>query len=960
MAKKFLTGLTLVNLDSDPLTGSEGELYFNTSASVAKIYKAGSWTELGAGSGSGNIVTVGSTEPSSPNIGDGWYDNSNGSYYVYDGTYWVEISSVIENPPLSQEEVQDYVSTLFTHNNHQNIDAIYDDINNQIVLSASVSGGGGGGGTGITISGTAPENPLEGDGWYNNDNGSFYLYDGTYWVEVNGIINGITDDQIQDAVAPLFEHSQHTNVTATYDDLNNKIILNTSASITNIDSIVYPDYIAFDTTPETTSASVGTVYWDSGESGLNAQINSNINLTLGQEVYTTVYNGEATTLNKGEVVMVNGASGQRPRVIRAYNTSDAGSARTFGIVAENIASGAEGVVVTQGIVKNINTNGFNEGDILYLSSTPGQLTTIKPTAPNHYVFVGIVLKKNAASGRIYVKPQNGYELDELHNVSNTSLQNDQALVYESSTSLWKNKNIVNSISGTANQISTNSNSGSVTLSLPNELTIPGNMDVVGNLDVFGNLTVSGSTTYLNVQELLVDDNIIVLNHEVSGSPSLNAGIEIERGDESNVSIRWNETSDQWEYTNDGVNFNSISSGVSQTIWQKTISSASVTSLSGLDNNSVQLSYIPGLENVYLNGVKLVRGLDYVATSGSTITNLSEIVPGSIAEVVTYSDFNIADTYTKGELDSLIQKTNIRWTKGISASTSILTGLDNNSINLDYIPNAEQLFINGVLQARNVDYTVPSSGSISLTSPVINGDIVEVLGINSFNVANTYTKSEVDSKLLNYRIVTSSTRPANPYNGLMIYETDTNIVRTWNGSQWIAYHRPGDIIEKVTGPCDGGTQTVVSGTYTFPNVTGQQDMNSTYQDISGSNITYTPPLGATRVVYKFNFSTYWTNASHAISHYRFYIDGVEVVYARHNRSATYQESKYEFSWTIPIGGSPNTNTGRQATWTTPKTLKLMGRSYDGNANDINLHGTYYWDGGGGNVFSMPTLTIEAIA
>jgi hypothetical protein len=49
MAKKFLTGLNLVVLDTDPATGSEGELYFNSSASVAKIYQAGAWSVLGAG-----------------------------------------------------------------------------------------------------------------------------------------------------------------------------------------------------------------------------------------------------------------------------------------------------------------------------------------------------------------------------------------------------------------------------------------------------------------------------------------------------------------------------------------------------------------------------------------------------------------------------------------------------------------------------------------------------------------------------------------------------------------------------------------------------------------------------------------------------------------------------------------------------------------------------------------------
>ena len=92
MAKKFLTGLNLVVLDVDPTTGSEGELYFNSSASVAKIYQAGAWSVLGAGGGG---TTVSTTEPESPEIGDSWYKNDTGEFYVYDGTYWVEVNGVI-------------------------------------------------------------------------------------------------------------------------------------------------------------------------------------------------------------------------------------------------------------------------------------------------------------------------------------------------------------------------------------------------------------------------------------------------------------------------------------------------------------------------------------------------------------------------------------------------------------------------------------------------------------------------------------------------------------------------------------------------------------------------------------------------------------------------------------------------------------------------------------------------
>ena len=78
-----------------------------------------------------------------------------------------------------------------------------------------------------------------------------------------------------------------------------------------------------------------------------------------------------------------------------------------------------------------------------------------------------------------------------------------------------------------------------------------------NLTLTGNLTVSGTTTTLNTETLTVDDNIIILNNNEAGTPSQNAGIEVERGTSTNVALRWNETTDCWEFTNDGTNYQRI-------------------------------------------------------------------------------------------------------------------------------------------------------------------------------------------------------------------------------------------------------------------------------------------------------------------------------------------------------------------------------------------------------------------
>lgn len=81
-----------------------------------------------------------------------------------------------------------------------------------------------------------------------------------------------------------------------------------------------------------------------------------------------------------------------------------------------------------------------------------------------------------------------------------------------------------------------------------------------NVTITGNLVVSGSTVSVNVETVTVNDNIIVLNNNVTGSPTENAGIEVERGTSSNVSIRWNETLDVWELTVNGSTYKKILSG----------------------------------------------------------------------------------------------------------------------------------------------------------------------------------------------------------------------------------------------------------------------------------------------------------------------------------------------------------------------------------------------------------------
>lgn len=106
-------------------------------------------------------------------------------------------------------------------------------------------------------------------------------------------------------------------------------------------------------------------------------------------------------------------------------------------------------------------------------------------------------------------------------------------------------------SGTTGEIVTTVTNNEVTIGLPNDVTI-GN-----NLVVSGNLTVSGTVTTINTETVNLADNIITLNSNATGSATQNGGIEINRGDDTDVSFIWNETSDRWTFTNDGSTFYNI-------------------------------------------------------------------------------------------------------------------------------------------------------------------------------------------------------------------------------------------------------------------------------------------------------------------------------------------------------------------------------------------------------------------
>jgi hypothetical protein len=166
--------------------------------------------------------------------------------------------------------------------------------------------------------------------------------------------------------------------------------------------------------------------------------------TTNQSLEFLCFNATGSTLTKGTVVYISGIQGDKPKIVKADASTESTSSKVIGLVFADILDNEEGLVIEAGELigfdgSNLDTDDFTEGDLLWLSTTAGEVTNVRPTQPDHAVFVGYCIRSHPNAGHILVNIQNGYELEELHNVLITTPANDQVLTYESSSGLWKNK-----------------------------------------------------------------------------------------------------------------------------------------------------------------------------------------------------------------------------------------------------------------------------------------------------------------------------------------------------------------------------------------------------------------------------------------------------------------------------------------------------------------------------------------
>ena len=214
----------------------------------------------------------------------------------------------------------------------------------------------------------------------------------------------------------------------------------TTADLASLDSVQFNTLFAGGSTAP------GMIAWNDTDGTLEFQLKGgNVTLQIGQEQVVRVKNNTGGTLDNGKAVYISGSDGSNLRVAYANAGSESTSSGTIGILTEDLNNGNAGFVTTFGLVRKINTSALTEGAAVWLSTTNGGLTSTRPTAPNHSVMVGFCLRSHATNGVIFVRVDNGWELDELHNVLITTPTNGQALTYDNG--IWKNATPASSLSG---------------------------------------------------------------------------------------------------------------------------------------------------------------------------------------------------------------------------------------------------------------------------------------------------------------------------------------------------------------------------------------------------------------------------------------------------------------------------------------------------------------------------------
>ncbi len=275
-----------------------------------------------------------------------------------------------------------------------------------------------------------------------NDNGN-YSFGGSsaFWkIDVNsGSVN--IDQRSTTALGVSDGYRMNGKLVLSFDPVSGELTIgNTTYKTTNI-QYLKTDTIQFNTSASATTMAPGLLRWNDTDGTLEFGMKGgNVTQQIGQELPILVKHADNAGLTNGAVVYSVGSDGSNKTVRLAKADAESTSSNTFGVMTESATGGNKAFCTTFGLVRDLNTSALTEGSAVYLSpSVAGGMTSTKPSAPNHMVLVGFCIRSHTTQGVIFVKIQNGFELNEIHDVAIGTLANNNLLAYESATSLWKNK-----------------------------------------------------------------------------------------------------------------------------------------------------------------------------------------------------------------------------------------------------------------------------------------------------------------------------------------------------------------------------------------------------------------------------------------------------------------------------------------------------------------------------------------
>jgi len=197
--------------------------------------------------------------------------------------------------------------------------------------------------------------------------------------------------------------------------------------------------VSFDTAPTGLTEDAGTAFWDQDFGTLSLVMSGgNVTLPIGQKSGAEVKNDSGVQITKGKVVQFAGAAGGNIRVQAAVNDGTVSPRVYFGVAAEVINNGGQGFAVDTGYIRGLNTNAWAVGTLLYIGAS-GTLTNTMPAKPAFQVPIAVVTFQNSSAGVIYVRMNNGVELNEVFDVDIDTPTAGQVLAYDAVDGTWTNQ-----------------------------------------------------------------------------------------------------------------------------------------------------------------------------------------------------------------------------------------------------------------------------------------------------------------------------------------------------------------------------------------------------------------------------------------------------------------------------------------------------------------------------------------